>query len=208
MTIDQIINTAIAAATSAAAVFAWLTARAAKIQGKAALEQIELLRPRPVVVIEGRWNLEAETDASDVFLLQNVGSSAAFDIQITEIEGPVIRSHGYRETLVTDRIFVIAEKSEVRTVHHRLMPGNQIDERAAAAFMNSAGLSFGATNDDPDSLRPVLEFKVSYAALDGRRFVTPCRVHFWLGLKACAEIVPVTSWLGESPALPRSPEEA
>jgi hypothetical protein len=111
----------------------------------------------------------------------------------------VIRSHGYRERLLTDRIFVISERSDVRAVHHRLMPGNQIDDRAAPAFIYSAGLSFGATNDDPDSLRPVLEFKVSYTALDGRRFVTPCHVRFWLGLKACAEIVPVTSWLGETP---------
>jgi hypothetical protein len=200
MTIDQTINTVVGVATSAAAVFAWLTARAAKTQGKAALEQIDLLRPRPVIVLEGRWNLEADTGVPDAFLVQNVGSSPAFDIQITQIEGPVVRPHGYREHLVTNRIFAIAEKSEVRAVHHRLLPGNQIDDRAAFAFMNSAGLSFGATGDDPDSLRPALEFKVSYAALDGRRFVTPCRVRFWLGLKACAEIVPAASWLGENPA--------
>ncbi|HUO00390.1 MAG TPA: hypothetical protein VMU69_29690 [Bradyrhizobium sp.] len=152
-----------------------------------------------MIVLEGQWNLEAKTDVPDAFLVHNVGSSPAFDIEITEIEGPEVRPHGYRERLVTDPISVVAEKSEVRAAHHRLLPGNQIDNRAVAAFMNSAGTSFGATNEDPDSLRPSLEFQVSYAALDGRRFVTRCRVRFWLGLKANAEIVPAASWLGENP---------
>lgn len=199
MTTDQIINSVIAAATSGAAIFAWLTARATKVQGKASLAQIDLMRPRPVIVLEGRWDLEAETDALDTILVRNVGSSAAFDIQIAEIEGPMIRSHDYRERLITNRVFVLAEEDTVRAVHHRVMPGNQIDARAATTFMNGAGSSFRTVDDDPDSLRPLLEFTVSYTALDGRRFVVPCQVRFWLGLKACAEIVPLASWLGESP---------
>lgn len=198
MTTDQIINSVIATATSVAAVFAWLTARAAKTQGKASLEQIDLLRPRPVVVLEGRWDLEGELDAPDALLARNVGSSPAFDIEITEIEGPVIRSHDYRERLITDRIFVIGEKAKTPAIHHRLLPGTQIDLHAAASFMKGASMAFGATMDDPDSLRPTLNFTVNYTALDGRRFATHCRVRFWLGLKAYAEIVPVTSWLGEN----------
>jgi hypothetical protein len=197
MTTDQIINSVIAAATSGAAVFALLTARAAKTQGKAALVQIDLLRPRPVVVIEGGWNLEAEIEAPDAFLVRNIGSSPAFDIQITEIKGPIRQPYGYREHLATDRIFVIAEKSDALAEHHRLAPGSQIDQRAAATFIKAASTSFDASMDEPDSLRPVLEFKVSYKALDGRQFETPCRILFWLGLNARADIAPVSSWLGQ-----------
>jgi len=199
MSTDQIINSVIAAATSIAALFAWRTALAAKTQGKAALEQIDLLRPRPVIVLEGSWSLEEEIPAPHAFLVRNVGSSPAFDIQITDIEGPVIRPQGYRERLVTDRIFVISEKSEVRAAHHRLMPGTQIEDCAAATFFNTASTFFGGSMEDPNSLRPGLEFTVSYTALDGRKFVTPCRLRFWLGLKAYAEIVPVVGWLEEKP---------
>lgn len=200
MTTDEIINSVIAGGTLATAIFAWLTAMAARAQGRAAWEQVNLQRPRPVIVVEGSWNLEEKGDGPDAFLLRNIGSSPAFDIELADIDGPLVPSCGYRERLVTDRIFVIAEKSETRGAHHRLIPATQIDHRAALDFIKTAAQSFPVTDDDPNLRRPALDFALCYSTLDGRRFSVPCQMRFWLGLNARAEIVPVSSWLGMEPA--------
>lgn len=200
MSIDQIINSVVAGATSVAAFFAWRTAVAAKAQSRAAWEQVSLQRPRPVIVINGSWNLEKEGNELDGFLLRNIGSSPAFDVDVAEIDGPLLPSCGYQERFVTDRVFAIAERAEVRAVHHRLIPATQIDHRAAFGFIKTAAESFRIAEDDDDSRRPVLKFALCYSSLDGRRFSVPCRVRFWLGLNARAEVEPVSSWLGENSA--------
>jgi hypothetical protein len=196
MTPDQLINSAIALGTLAAALAAWRAAREAKVQGKAAWEQVKLQRPRPVIIVEASWNLEKEGDDPDSILIRNVGSSPAFDVDISEIEGPLLQAQGYRERFVTDRIFVIGEKAEIRAVHHRCIPATQIDHRAASGFVMSSGQSFAPIDKDVDLLKPVLEFSIGYSALDGRRFSVPCRIQFWLGFNARADIVPVSGWLG------------
>jgi hypothetical protein len=192
MTTDQIINSAIALATFAAAVAAWLAARAAKTQGNAAWEQVKLQRPRPVIVVEGNWNLEKESGDPDGFLVRNLGSSPAFDVDISEIEGPLVRAFGYHEHLVTQRIFVVAEQVEIRAVHHRIVPAAQIDHRAALDFVKTASQSFALIDGDVSLLNSELEFSIGYSALDGRRFEVPCRIRFWLGVNARAEIAPVS----------------
>ena len=196
MTTDQIINSAIAFATFAAALAAWRAARAAKTQGDAAWEQVKLQRPRPVIIVEASWNLEKDSDAPDNILVRNVGSSPAFDVDISEIEGPLLQAQGYRERLVTDRIFVLAEQAEIRAAHHRIVPGTPISHVAALGFVKTAAGSPAAMDNGGDPHRPSLEFSLGYSALDGRRFKVPCRIQFWLGLKARAEIVPVAGWLG------------
>jgi len=193
---SEIINLGIALATCVAAWAAVVTAKAAKRQGEAALEQVKLLRPRPVLVVEGTWNLESNADGPDAFLIRNVGSSPAFDVDISEIEGPFVPSARYSECLITERAFVVGEGCEVRAVQHRCAPGNQFDRDAASTFLRVAGQSFAPTDEDGSPLRPALKFILAYSALDSRRFTTPCTIHFHLGLGAFARIAPDASWLG------------
>jgi len=190
------INLAIALFTFAAACAAWWSAIAAKRQGDAAWEQVKLQRPRPVLVVEGHWNLESDADGQNGFVIRNVGSSPAFDIDISEIEGPFIRSVRYSERLITERVSVMGEGCEVIATQHRCAPGNQFDRDAAFAFMKVAGQSFAPTDEAGILLRHTLKFSLAYSTLDGRRFTTPCTVLFHLGLGAFARISPDASWLG------------
>jgi hypothetical protein len=192
----EIINLAIALATCIAAWAACVAAMAAKRQGGAAWEQVKLLRPRPVLVVKGTWNLETDADRLDGFVIRNVGSSPAFDIDISEIEGPFVPSVQYSERLITDRIFVIGQGAEVRATQHRCTPGNQFDRDATSAFLKVAGQSFAPTDEAGNPLRHTLKFLLTYSTLDGRRFTTPCTVCFHLGLGAFARITPDASWLG------------
>jgi hypothetical protein len=201
MSAEQI-NLVIALFTFAAACAAWLSAISAKKQGDAAWEQVKLQRPRPVLVVEGHWNLESDADGQNGFVIRNVGSSPAFDINISEIEGPFIPSVGYSERLITERIFVIGEGCDVRPAQHRCTPGNQFDRDAAVTFLKVAGQSFMSTVDAGNSLRHTLKFSLTYSTLESRQFTTPCTIRFHLGLGAFAEIIPAASWLGAN-----SPEE-
>jgi len=196
----EIINLAIALATCVAAWAACVAAKAAKRQGSAAWEQVKLLRPRPVLVVEGNWNLETDANGPDGFVIRNVGSSPAFDIDISEIEGPFIASVGYSERLITERIFVISEGNEVRAVQHRCTPGNQLDLDATFNFLQVAGNSMFASNEAGNPPRHTLKFVLTYSTLDGGRFTTPCTIRFHLGLGAFAKITPDASWLGTNDA--------
>jgi hypothetical protein len=192
----EVINLAIALATCIAAWAACVAAIAAKRQGGAAWEQVKLLRPRPVLVVEGSWSLETDADRTSVFVIRNVGSSPAFDIDISEIEGPLVPSVGYSERLITERIFVIGEGSAVHTVQHRCAPGNQFDRDAAFDFLKVAGQSFAPTDEAGSPLRHMLKFALTYLTLEGTRFTTLCTIRFHLGLGAFAKIDPEASWLG------------
>ncbi len=192
----EIINLAIALATCIAAWAACVAAKAAKRQGGAAWEQVKLLHPRPVLVVEGNWNLETDADGPDRFVIRNVGSSPAFDIDISEIEGPFIPSVRYSERLITERVFVIGEGCEVRTAQHRCTPGNQFDRDATFTFLKGAGQSFAPKDEAGNPLHHTLKFSLTYSTLDGRRFTTPSTIRFHLGLGAFAKITPSASWLG------------
>jgi hypothetical protein len=54
--------------TFADAIAAWRPAIAAKVQGEAAWEHVNLQRLRPVIIIEEDWILEKESDDPDGFL--------------------------------------------------------------------------------------------------------------------------------------------
>lgn len=167
MSAEQI-NLAIALFTFAAACAAWWSAIAAKRQDDAAWEQVKLQRPRPVLVVVGSWNIETDANGQDGFVIRNVGSSPAFDIDISEIEGPLIPSVRYSERLITERVFVIGEGAEVVATQHRCAPGNQFDRDAAFNFMKVAGQSFAPANGGGNPLRHTLKFSLTYLTLDGR----------------------------------------
>jgi hypothetical protein len=75
-------------------------AEAAKA-AKSASDQVELQRPNPIVVASFSYSfsdLRRETDAHDEeFQLQNIGESAAFDVEVSMIEAPgVVPGHDAR----------------------------------------------------------------------------------------------------------------
>jgi len=192
MTLDQVINLVIAAATCAAAWGAWAAARAGKKQGKAAWEQLELQRPRPVVIIEGKWNLDNYTGEPDGFLFRNLGSSPAFEVTVSGIEGPRLPSVGYPEYLTTERIDALAE-TPARATHNRWAPRNNpvpLTNRAVLHFVQNAAAALPSKKD-------TLEFFLTYSALDKSRIETPCLIRFHVGLNGWAEVVPVVNWLGK-----------
>ncbi len=178
---------------------AYKAAVAAKRQGDAAWEQVSLQRPRPVVIVKGCWSLENPTDEPSGFLLQNVGSSPAFDVEVSDIEGPLLKQVQYRERLTTNRIFVLTEgKEPLEATHHRHMPGNVIDHQAVSAFVQNASRTFSRTDEGGNpSLDHKLKFFVKYSALDSRPFMVKCSICFNLGINSLhAKIEPDSSWLG------------
>ncbi|MGH9342396.1 MAG: hypothetical protein ACRD19_01330, partial [Terriglobia bacterium] len=160
---------AIAIATGIAGLFAAVAAGAAVWQGRASWKQVKLLRPRPVVVIEGSWTLE-NAGMSAGFTVRNLGSSPAFDIKISKIEGPRLPSVGYPEALATERIHALAEKSEVRAVHYRCVPGTTFPNQVLP-FLQEAARAFPLKDQHDNFIQyHDLTFWVSYLALDGRLY--------------------------------------
>jgi hypothetical protein len=187
------VNLVIAGATCIASVAAVITALFAKSQANAAWNQANLLRPRPVLVVEGSWNLEAEAAEPDGFLIRNLGSSPAFDIVVSDIEGPTLPSVGYAERLVTQRIFAIAEHGQERAIHHRMTPGGPLTIKPAYNFMKSAPEGLSPRNEEGYIQERSLNFELAYSS-GQERFVVPCIIRFWLGLNARAWITPAVSW--------------
>jgi hypothetical protein len=104
--------------------------------------------------------------------------------EVSDIEGPVLTQVGYKEYLATTRIFVLPEKSTaVAAEHHRRVPGVPITENAVRAFIMNAGQSFPSRDADGNpSFYHQLTFTITYKALDGRQYTTPCLLHFNLGI--------------------------
>lgn len=184
-----IINLIIALATCFAAWCAW---KAAKTAG----EQVRLQRPRPLVIIEGAWGLEDPNGGN--FALANIGSSPAFGIEVSEIEGPFLSQVGHEERLVTDRMFVLEEKQRQVASQYRRVPGNILCDQAAFKFVQNAGRAFSTKNEDGNpTLVHEAKFFVSYSTLDGRQIKTECAIRFNLGVDNLrAQVVPVSGWLG------------
>ncbi len=178
--------------------FAYWTAKAARTQADASWELVRLQRPRPVVTVEGDWNFENSSGGPDGFGLKNVGSSPAFHIEVSDIEGPVLRQAQHRETLTTESILLLEEKEMQVAIHHRCMPGNVIDDQAAFKFVQNASRAFSPRDEDGNpTLDHELNFFVAYSTLDGRRIRTECLIRFNLGAdRRRARIVPVSGWLG------------
>lgn len=168
-----VINLIIAVATCVAAGCAWKTA-------KSAGEQVKLQRPRPVVIIEGSWG--PEDPSGENFVLANIGSSPAFDIDLSDIEGPFLKEVQYSERLITHRIFVLEEKHRQVACQYRRTPsGNILRDQAAFKFVQNAARAFSPKDeDDNPTLEHKLNFDVAYSTLDGRRIRTKCAIHLTL----------------------------
>lgn len=185
-----VINFVIALATCVAAWGAWKAAKSAD-------EQVKLQRPRPVVIVEGNWGLEDPNGEN--FVLANIGSSPAFDIEVSDIEGPLLRQAESAERLVTDRTFVIEEKQKQVAPQCRRAPGNILRDQAAFKFIQNAARAFSPKDENGNpTLEHKLIFDVAYSTLDGRRIKTACAIRFNLAIDNLrAQVVPSASWLGE-----------
>src|SRR5579875_586544 len=199
MKLAEWVNLMVAVATGTAAWFAYLAAKAARKQAEAAWAQVDLQRPRPIVTIRGEWSVaKLDERGPRGFLLVNLGTSPAFDVDISEISGPVLRTANYAERLVTDRTFAVGA-DPIYVTHYQCMPGTTLTEHAVARFLLSAAeQGFSIHSGDGNAvLEHELNFAVSYSAADGRRFRTDCRIRFNLGLNVLrAWVEPVSTWLG------------
>ena len=215
MLVEQTFNLVIASATCVAAIAAciaaWSASKAAKAaesQGRAAWVIVELQRPRPVVIVEGDWKLEgSDENKSDCLRIQNIGSSPAFDVDVTEIEG--LKRAEYTELLTKERIFVLAEKSApMHATHHRRVPGIPITPKAMLEFVKTVGESFPHKDAAGNpSLDHRLNFEITYKTLDGRRYTTACQIRFNLVVSSRrAHVIPVSSWLGKENPIPEPPD--
>src|SRR5208282_6036184 len=129
----------------------------------------------------------------------NIGSSPAFDVRVSDIEGPFLQQVQYRERLTTDLVCrLLLEKKTLVATHHRRVPGNDLDHQAAFTFLRNAGQALPPTDGHGNPLDNRLRFFLEYSALDGaREFRTECLIHFNLGFpNPRAQIVPASSWLG------------
>jgi hypothetical protein len=170
---------AAAAGTLAAA---WYTKRAANEAAKAAktaADQMELQRPRPIVVPEFQYSFAvnrgnmASANYPD-FHLRNIGDSPAFDVELSTLEVSVSR-------LETNRLPYLLTGTPVPCIH-QLRPQRGLSGvmGSGALFVVDAKTFFDQQRPPAPGFRHEVPFSVSYRALDGRRFEQPCLlvVHF------------------------------
>ena len=170
--------TVVAAIAAIGAVrFSRQAAEAARTAAQAAAEQVELQRPRPILVASYSQSLKTDGGPAQgiPFTLRNIGDSPAFDIETGPIETPGELPHlGAASRLEMDRIpYLLAETST--QCNHRLLPPRgvrgvlqgltQFTEDAARFFSEDATRFSKASGH-----RSQIGFALYYRALDGRRF--------------------------------------
>jgi hypothetical protein len=164
-------------AAVAAAIYTKRSASEAAKAAKAAADQVELQRPRPIVLAEffysfspNRGNMARVNDRD--FKLQNIGDSPAFDVELNPLEVPGTR-------LETDTLPYLLSGAPVPCIH-RLDPPRGISGvmGRAALFVEDAKTFFDQQSKNQSSKEPEfrykVEFTVSYRALDGREFKQSC----------------------------------
>jgi hypothetical protein len=184
-----------AAAAIAAALFTKRAAEASAKAAEAAADQVDLQRPRPIVIVaflrsiaENAGNM-APMDRD--FRLKNIGDSPAFDIEVGILKIPGSR-------LETAKLAYLLQGASEACVH-------QLDGSRAPIALTSSGIAGGFAADvakyfneqskgegSPgiDEVRHQVEFTVSYRALDGRCFKQAYAfVVFFAQLLACVEPV-------------------
>lgn len=170
-------------AVVAAGFAAFYTRRAATEAAKAAraaADQVELQRPRPIVIAAFLRSL-SETKvpgASDTYIrLRNIGDSPAFDVLVSPLETPgVVPGLDSVSRLETERVLWLAPGIDPVPCVHRVIPdrGPLSGMRNAAGFVDDAKTFFDMQSRDTSSRsgdhRYEIKFAVSYRSLDGRRF--------------------------------------
>ena len=171
-----------------AALYTKRSASEAAKAAKAAADQVELQRPRPIVVATfSRSVSDNENNADDddqEFRLANIGDSPAFDVEVSPLETPgELPNLRAASRLTTKRLSYLLPASTPARCTHELEPdrgaGTLIAEKIrgmAGSFTRDAASFFNEQSKrgirSPD-LRYEIPFMLSYLALDGRRFRQP-----------------------------------
>lgn len=171
----------------------------------AAADQVELQRPRPIVVATFSRSVSDNKTGPDnddqEFRLANIGDSPAFDVEVSPLETPGELPYAKAASrLITEGFTYLLPKSMPAYCTHQLEPdrgaGTLIAEKirgAAGSFAMDAVRFFDGQHKtemrSPDH-RYEIPFVLSYRALDGRRFRQPyVFVVYFLQLRAWIEPV-------------------
>jgi hypothetical protein len=164
--------------------YARQSAEEAAKASKAAADQVELQRPRPIVIAkficyfgENRGNMTADDKE---LLLRNIGDSPAFDVNVSALQTPgSVQELGVPSNLKTDSLLWLAPSIDLTPCVHYLEPprGFRNALGIGALFVKDAksffdNQSINDQSNNPDS-RYEIPFTVSYRSLDGRKFEQP-----------------------------------
>jgi hypothetical protein len=167
------VGTVIAAAAACfAALYTKRAAGEAAKAAKAAADQVELQRPRPIVVATflrsfspNKGNMAA--DDKDL-RLENIGDSPAFDVEVSNLEVPGSR-------LLTET-FPYLQPGSSMVCNHKLEPGRGLSGvmGRAALFVEDAKTYFNEQSMNESSrsanFRYEIPFSISYRTVDLRQF--------------------------------------
>lgn len=183
MTTDWIIaiGTIIAAvAAVAAALFTKQSAREAARAATAAAEQVDLSRPRPLVVATfgSYWGSLGRTPNDASFTLENIGDSPAFDVDVSPIRTPgVVLSIGRPSVSTAEPIRYLLPRLTLSCTHKLegeghgvlqvLSPMNTFLDHAKEYFYHVRDVEAGRNR----AYQYEIGFTLSYSALDRRRLV-------------------------------------
>ena len=164
---------------------------------KAAADQVDLARPRPIVLVTFSYSGKDQTqkvDRTREFRLENIGNSPAFDVHVSPIGVPDA-SH----RLITEGLSYLKASENKSCVHGRDPAGGVLSVlQPAETFAHELICFFDKTGSGSLSENAFREnkitFTLSYRALDGRRFAQ--RYAFIVVLmKEAAWIEPIGSLL-------------
>lgn len=173
---DWMTSVAAMIAAGAAIVAARYTKRAvheAAKAAKAAADQVELQRPRPIVLVTFSYSFKHNRSAEDrfrEFLIENIGDSPAFDVEMSSMEVPDATNR-----LITEGVSHLSAGS-AHTCKHRLEKSQGVLAVLATAetFANDLVTYFDShgvgTMTERIDKRHQIQFGLSYRALDGRHF--------------------------------------
>jgi len=164
---------AAAAAVLAARYTKQAVTEAAK-SSKAAADQVELQRPRPIVLATFSHSFkEHQTDDNPMreFHLENLGDSPAFDVEVSSMEVPDARNR-----LTTEALSHLKSGASHACKHRLEAPQSVLTVlRPAETFANELVSFFNASSTgtltERIDKRCQIQFTLSYRALDERRFV-------------------------------------
>jgi len=156
-----------------AAYYAKQAARETAKAAKAAADQVELQRPRPILMVTFSYSLkrnQTDEDRFKKFRLQNIGDSPAFDVKVSPIELP-----DGSECLKTEEISHLLG-GQIHACKHQLQNNRgglailQPAETFASALADYFDRKSGGALDERINKGHRIYFEVSYHALDKRHF--------------------------------------
>jgi len=162
-----------------AAVFTRRSADAAAKAAESAADQVDLQRPRPIVVVHFSRSLSENPPTmarlDPVFQLENIGDSPAFDVELSPMELSRPATACCKKTSPVD---FLVPRARLSCAHSMEPPQGVLRALGpAATFVQELANHFNEQSKSEASWNPdhryEMEFSLSYRGLDGRRFRQP-----------------------------------